>query len=216
MSTGERSLCGRYGLRPVLPLERGFGVPIAATPPDEVPHRSWGRRQQLLVAFGLLVSIVLALVFVRTFVTPTWDGPADAGPIVVLGGSADERARLGIELAEGPPRRDVILSADAAKHAERYGRDCEEVDTHCVVPRPLSTWGEAQLVAELARGRDWPAVTVVTSEFHVPRSRMIFQRCVDVRVAMVGADTYGDRVPLRLALTEAFATAVSWSLHRDC
>jgi uncharacterized SAM-binding protein YcdF (DUF218 family) len=159
---------------------------------------------------------VLGVLFVRTFVSPTWDAPAGEGPIVVLGGSADERARLGIDLAEGPPRREVVLSGDAADHAERYGRDCEEDDTSCVVPRPLSTWGEAQLVGELARERDWPAVTVVTSEFHLARSRMIFRRCLDVPVAMVGAATYGDRVPLRLAITEAVATAVSWTVHRGC
>jgi uncharacterized SAM-binding protein YcdF (DUF218 family) len=191
-------------------------VPIAASPP--VPGSRWasGRRRQLLVGIGLLLAVVLGVVFARTFVTPSWDEPAAEGPIVVLGGSADERARLGIDLAAGPPRREVVLSADAAHHAERYGRDCAEEDTHCVVPRPLSTWGEAQLVGELARDLDWPAVTVVTSEFHVPRSRMIFDRCLDIPVAMVGADTYGDRVPLRLALTEALATAVSWTVHRDC
>jgi uncharacterized SAM-binding protein YcdF (DUF218 family) len=194
-------------------------VPIAASPPVAGPRRWCWWRRRLVVGFGVLVAIVLALLavlFVRTFVTPTWGAPADGGPIVVLGGSADERARLGIDLAEGPPRREVLLSADAASHADRYGRDCEEDDTLCVVPRPLSTWGEAQLVGELARERGWPAVTVVTSEFHLARSRMIFDRCLEVPVAVVGADTYGDRVPLRLALTEALATAVSWTVHRDC
>ena len=57
----------------------------------------------------------------------------------------------------------------------------------CFTPDPNSTRGEAEEVARLARRHGWRSVAVVTSDYHVFRSRLLFRRCYHGRLAVVGA-----------------------------
>ena len=57
----------------------------------------------------------------------------------------------------------------------------------CFTPNPNSTRGEAEEVARLAARRGWDSIAVVTSNYHVFRSRILFRRCYKGRVAVVGA-----------------------------
>jgi uncharacterized SAM-binding protein YcdF (DUF218 family) len=178
-------------------------------------QRSRSRPLGWVAAAAALVGIVLAGTFVRGFVSPTVDEAAAAGPVVVLGGST-ARVERGFELADATPGRELVLSA-SARFAGEIGRSCDEDAVRCVEPDPLTTWGEAQLIAELARDERWPAATVVTDPFHLPRSRLLFERCLDVPVAMVATAPRGEtRVPVGVALREAAASAVSWVIYRGC
>ncbi len=56
----------------------------------------------------------------------------------------------------------------------------------CLRPSPDSTRTEAQATARLARLRGWRSMIVVTSRFHAMRARMLFRRCFDGRVEVVG------------------------------
>jgi uncharacterized SAM-binding protein YcdF (DUF218 family) len=57
----------------------------------------------------------------------------------------------------------------------------------CFTPRPNSTRGEAAEVARLARRDHWRSIAVVTSTYHVFRSRLLFRRCFEGKLAVVGA-----------------------------
>ena len=62
----------------------------------------------------------------------------------------------------------------------------------------------------------WQHVTVVTSEFHVTRTRLVFSYCVDVSARVVASDSglgLGSRV--ERALREAVATVATLPAY-DC
>lgn len=111
--------------------------------------------------------------------------------------------------------RPWVLSHPSAHDWGILGRDCDDEFVYCIYPEPVSTWGEAQEVARMAEAGDWPAATVVTSDFHLARSRLLFQRCLGVPIALVGPGTT-ERVPLERASYEAAAAAVSAAFYHDC
>lgn len=65
-----------------------------------------------------------------------------------------------------------------------------------VVPDPPSTRGEARAVARLARERGWRRILVVTSTYHVPRTRLIFRRGLVCELSFVSAGCRRTRLPL--------------------
>jgi len=75
-------------------------------------------------------------------------------------------------------------------------RLCGRPRVRCFRPDPYSTRGEARWTA--AQG--WDTVVVVTSTYHVRRTRQLFERCFHGRLAVRGAEP-----PLR-----NFAVGVAW------
>jgi uncharacterized SAM-binding protein YcdF (DUF218 family) len=136
-----------------------------------------------LVSLGVLAVLGLAA---RIALGTVDDQPFDDGPIVVLGGGGGERLATALAL-RGDGARLLVVSADAIERYTAAGGVCEDDDAYCFRPSPLSTLGEARAVGDLARTEAWPRVTVVTSDFHTLRTRLLFRRCVDVPVAVVAA-----------------------------
>ena len=97
---------------------------------------------------------------------PEDDVPADAQAIVVLSGG-QHRLNDGLRLWRAGVARTLVIS-----------------DGLCFRPKPYSTRGEARWTG--ARG--WRSVVVVTSTYHVRRTRELFERCVRGRVAVVAAE----------------------------
>jgi uncharacterized SAM-binding protein YcdF (DUF218 family) len=86
----------------------------------------------------------------------------------------------------------------------------------CIRPEPYSTRGEAETVARVARTRGWRRILVVTSEYHVRRARMLFDRCLGGRrVAIVGTRPSLPRFALG-ALLEWPKLALALTLRRAC
>ena len=54
-------------------------------------------------------------------------------------------------------------------------------------------------MARLARDRAWRRVVVVTSTFHVTRTRLIFRRTLDLDLRLVGAGHSRRRLPAHVA-----------------
>jgi uncharacterized SAM-binding protein YcdF (DUF218 family) len=120
--------------------------------------------------------VIIAVAVASTYVlVPRHDevGPVDA--VVVLGGGGGERLALGLEIAEA---QDVplVLSAEGIDVGRDQGLACR-VDVLCIDPEPVTTAGEAQTVAALARTHGWDRVAVTTSSFHVNRARLLFHQC---------------------------------------
>lgn len=139
---------------------------------------------------------------------PVTDAPLAAGPVMVLGGGP-ERVAAALALdAVAVEGRELIASAGAAVDlVERFGGDCAAPGVRCVVPDPFTTRGEARLAAALAAEEAWPALTVVTSDWHAQRARRHLRACLDplgVPVAVVAVpELPGDALPWRLVLREA-------------
>jgi hypothetical protein len=173
--------------------------------------RRWGTWLGVAV---LSVGTVVAAVSFRAFLLPASDLALEEGPVVALG-SAPGRVELAAEIAAGEgPGRHLYLSHPPAHEAAPDGR-CADRAVTCLWPEPVSTWGEAQALAQLDRREGWSGVTVVTDDFHVPRSRSLLRRCLEAPVHVVGTGD-GARVPVALAMREALATLVSAVAYRDC
>lgn len=168
--------------------------------------------RRLLVVLSVCALLVLAAL--RPFLWPTSEPPLSSGPVVVLGGY-DERVAYGVEVVGEPSaERPLVLSYPTRRELDWFGLDCDGEVVRCIAPEPASTWGEAQEIARLARDEGWPAVTVVTSDFHLPRSRTLFRRCLDVPVHLVGSGGADPLAPR--AVYEAAATVASTFWYRDC
>lgn len=67
----------------------------------------------------------------------------------------------------------------------------------CFTPQPVTTFGEAKTVQEVAQGRHWDSLTVVTSHYHAFRTRYIFEKClgneIDINVVYADVDMGPER-----------------------
>lgn len=167
--------------------------------------------------FGALVlAVLIATAALVVYVSPRDDSPAAADAVVVLGGGGEERAELGIELAE---RFDapLVLSSNASIFGRHQGRTCGE-DAICFEPVPENTAGEAQNVARMADHEGWDHVVVATSRFHTSRSRFLFEQCLgDDRVSVLGRSRDGGAgTTPRLVVREALGVIAGASFARAC
>jgi hypothetical protein len=115
--------------------------------------------------------------------------PAEAaadGPVLVLGGGVG-RLPFALTLPGVPgPTRPLWLSALDDGALEEHGLSCADPHVVCAQPVPASTYGEALLLARLASDlAPEVTVTVVTSTFHVARTRYQFATCPGPDVVVV-------------------------------
>ena len=167
--------------------------------------------------FGALVlTVLVAIAALVAYVIPRDDAPTAADAVVVLGGGGEERAELGIELAE---RFDapLVLSSNASIFAQRQDRICGE-DAICFEPAPENTAGEAENVARMAEQEGWDHVVVATSSFHTSRSRFLFEQCLgDDRVSVLGRSRDGGAgTTPQLVVREALGVIAGASFARAC
>ena len=131
------------------------------------------------------------------FVFPEDDAlPARADAIVVLSGGRGHRLDEGLRLwRRGVAPTLVISDGNDPAWVEAY-RLCRRPRVRCFKPDPYSTRGEARWTAR----QGWRSAVVVTSTYHVRRTRELFGRCFKGRLAVVEAEP-----PL-----ENFAIGVAW------
>jgi uncharacterized SAM-binding protein YcdF (DUF218 family) len=154
------------------------------------PRRRRGRRRVGLLLLALAAAFVGASLYL--FVWPPEDSPGHADAIVVLSGSRVERLPKALELRKRLAAPVLVISGGFDRRWRQAlalcrGRVRASFRVVCFTPRPSSTLGEAQEVERLARRRGWRRLVVVSSTYHVVRARMLFRRCVDARVDVVGA-----------------------------
>jgi uncharacterized SAM-binding protein YcdF (DUF218 family) len=115
--------------------------------------------------------------------------------VVVLSGGRGHRLAEGRRLiAEGISDTLVISDGLDPGWLEAVAL-CKNDRAICFTPDPYSTQGEARWIAQEAKERGWDSVVVVTSSYHVRRSRMIVERCFHGDLAVVGAHPpFGNRV----------------------
>jgi uncharacterized SAM-binding protein YcdF (DUF218 family) len=163
------------------------------------PTARWLRIAALVLGTGLLVL----LVSLPLFVLPAVDEPEDlqAAPVdavLVLGGGDGERIGAALALLDRLPAPPPTLLLSVPYEAPLLSCGSVEtmpsVEVRCIVPEPLTTSGEAAVVTSMAAAAGWERLVVVTSDFHVTRSRLLFSRCTerlapDLRVLWVAGET---------------------------
>jgi hypothetical protein len=143
-----------------------------------------------MLAAALLLTDPDWRIALRELGDPAPAAAAADGPVFVLGGGAD-RLPFALELPGVPsPSRPLWVSAHSEEALAQEGLSCADAHIVCAQPDPVSTYGEALLLATLAdvHAATLPAevtVTVVTSTFHVPRTRYQFATCPGPEVVVV-------------------------------
>jgi uncharacterized SAM-binding protein YcdF (DUF218 family) len=110
--------------------------------------------------------------------------PTGADAIVVLAGGEDHRLDEGLRLWRRGVAPTLVISDGRKPGWDRANRLCRAPRVRCFVPDPYSTRGEARWAAE----QGWDSLVVVTSTYHLRRSRILFERCLDGRVTLRGAE----------------------------
>lgn len=156
----------------------------------------WARA---FAATGLVLAMVFAIVGVSGWLvfTEAHEDPVRfVDAVVVLGGEHDGREEYGLELVGGGVAPVLLLSDPYPENDAVMRRVCgtelAAVEIICSRPPELTTRGEARLVRQLANERGWKSVLVVSWRYHLPRARMIFEKCFpagSLSVSMRGVPT---------------------------
>ena len=142
----------------------------------------------------LILLVVALFAFVAAtfylFVFPHMDRVTHADAVVVLSGGRTDRLPKGLELVQRGVAPTLVISdgwAEGYTQANELCKGGRPFKVICFVPDPYSTRGEAEGVARLARKHGWRSLVVVTSRYHVFRSRILFERCFKGRLAVTGS-----------------------------
>lgn len=151
-------------------------------------------------------------------VRPELDKPSSADAVILLSGDHGERLPVALRLmGERVAPTLVFLGTIDRVLEDQLCAESRDFEALCVRPQPDSTRHEARAAGRLVKERGWRKIIVVTSTFHVSRSRMLFDRCVDGTVLVVGADpTHGMRLHVRQVVHEWLGSAHALSLGRGC
>jgi uncharacterized SAM-binding protein YcdF (DUF218 family) len=136
--------------------------------------------------------------------------------------SGDKRRRepgLGLIRGGGAPvraistvgRRRHWVAAEQLWTAGRY----RGARVLCFDAVPYSTQGEARTMQGIVRSHRWRSLVVVTSTFHVTRAKMLFRRCLDIPIYVVGAGSTWWRLPEEWA-SETGKLLVQLTAQRGC
>jgi uncharacterized SAM-binding protein YcdF (DUF218 family) len=161
----------------------------------------------------VLVAVVAALgaATAYLFVFPDDDPlPADADAVVVLSGG-QHRLDEAVRLWRSGVAPTLAISDGRNPSWPEANRLCTRPHVRCFVPAPYSTRGEARWTA----GQHWKSVVVVTSTYHVRRTRELFERCVVGSVAVHAADPPLDNFIVGVAW-EWPKSAWYWGFSRGC
>lgn len=164
-----------------------------------------------------MIALVIAAL------TATWQlllSPASGWPsapdvVAALGGDRD-RLDTALDLAReaGAPLV-VSTGGESTTYESRFcASPPADVEISCFDPVPTTTRGEARAIADLAAEHGWEQVAVVTSEWHLTRSRLLLSRCTDAEVVMVAARE--DRDDRLYPVIHEWGGLVSAALDRSC
>lgn len=173
---------------------------------------------RLLLA-ALVVWLPLALYL---FVWPSQDDPRRAAAIIVLAGDGAHRFPRALELARAGVAPVLVVSDGAHSDWAPARKLCAHPRGHgfrviCLRPAPYSTRGEARGALELAERYRWRSLLVVTSTYHLFRSRLLFKRCLDghARVYATGTGSSLAWLPLNMA-SETVKLGLVFTTRRGC
>jgi len=172
----------------------------------------------LVAAPGAAIAAV-AISFVP-FVRPSEpDLPSHADAVVVLSGDHGERLSIAGPLLDSKVAPTLVF--DGTSDGGAQDRLCAGApapyEVICLRPVPDNTRAEARALANLARSHGWRQLVVVTSTQHVVRSRILFGRCFDGRVTVIGGHpNYGRSEVARQVVHEWVGTVYSLAVARGC
>ena len=140
----------------------------------------------VVIAFGFGIWLFL--------LRPEDSLPARPDAVVVLAGS-EARLPVALNLVESGIGKTLVVSTDSAENdPDRYalchGPKPKRYTLVCRRASPFSTRGEARMIGGLVSRYGWHKVVVVSSRYHLYRSKIVIGSCTDAALSMRAA--YGD------------------------
>jgi uncharacterized SAM-binding protein YcdF (DUF218 family) len=162
----------------------------------------------------LVLVAIVAVASGRLFVWPAQGMPARVDAIVVLGGPGD-RLGKGLELAD-QDRAPVLAISEGLEVPPSLCRPSSQAPrVICFQPDPLTTQGEAQAAARLARQYGWRSIVLVTTPDQDTRARIRFERCFDGGLYVVTTPLPASQWIYQIAYQWA-ATVKALVVQRSC
>jgi uncharacterized SAM-binding protein YcdF (DUF218 family) len=177
-------------------------------------------RRLILILAGLVVAWLIACLVLFVWPPSESSPPAHANVVVVLSGNKRRLAPALALIRRGVAPVLALSTVQRTPHWPEAERLCK---THryaaarvmCFTAVPFSTQGEARTIGRLARSRGWRSVVVVTSTFHVTRAHLLFRRCYQGRLAVMGSPSTWWKLPEEW-LSETGKLLVQLTVRRDC
>ncbi|PBB08536.1 S-adenosyl-L-methionine-binding protein [Kocuria sp. WRN011] len=130
---------------------------------------------------------------------PRTEEPAMSDALLVLGPPDTQRMATAQGLMERGIAPVLVIATPDAQPDDppamvQYYEDKDfctprtDYEVICFQPNPSTTQGEAMQLRDLAAERGWDTVTAVTFKQHVPRARMILERCYHGELWMAATD----------------------------
>lgn len=165
------------------------------------------------------ITLLLFVGSLEPFLWPHTDEVERADAVFILSGDHGERLPKALDLMERRVAPTLVFIGTIDRLLEeqlcRGGRVPYEV--LCVRPVPDSTRQEARAAAQLSQSRRWRTIVVVTSTHHVARSSLLFRRCFDGSVKMVGGRAPFTRMELKRQIAhEWVGLAHALTVARGC
>lgn len=175
------------------------------------------RRLGRVLAAVTAVLLVVAITFIPV-VWPETDPPGRADAVFVLSGDHGERLPIAQALIDdGLVDTLVFVGTLDRSEEESLCSSRGRVEYICLRPQPDNTRNEARSAGHLAESRGWRTIVVVTSNFHVARARILFNRCFDGQVRVMGSDPpYGQATLRRQLPAEWLKLGFTLALSRTC
>jgi uncharacterized SAM-binding protein YcdF (DUF218 family) len=177
-------------------------------------------RRVLVVVGGLVAAWLVACAVLFVWPPAETGAPRHADAVVVLSGDHRRLAPAEALIRRGVSGTLVLSStqktprwqaARALCRSGRYGR----ARVLCIQAQPYSTRGEAETFSRVAATHRWRSLVVVSSTYHLTRSRMLFRRCYRGRMSLVGAPSTWWRLPEEWA-SETVKLTVQTLFERSC
>jgi len=149
--------------------------------------------------------VLLALfcaVTAHLFIWPSTGMPARVDAIVVPGGQGG-RVDAAVRLAKQDRARYLVLSQGQYVPPGLCGTHVGSAAVICFFPNPMTTQGEAEATARLAKAYGWHSIVLLTTPDQTWRAKLRFRRCYSGRI-------YGVTTPLPVSLWP-FMIAYQWA-----
>ena len=160
------------------------------------PSRRGTRRVRRTAGFAFLALVVVVIAGFEIYLRPAETHRAGGCRRRSRARPGRERLERAHELLDAQLADTLVVSM--ARGGQRAATDAvcadepAEIEVICFTADPFNTRGEARAIAQLSAARGWTKLLVVTSDYHVRRARLLFARCYDGSLAVVGASSGGD------------------------
>jgi uncharacterized SAM-binding protein YcdF (DUF218 family) len=172
-------------------------------------------RSLALATAVLMVASLVAWVD-RAFLTPALAPPRPSDAVLVLGG-AGNRIEVAARLVADGYGPTLVESVDGPYSPCLHPALVGDAPIICFTPSPVSTQGEAEAFARIARSHHWTSVVVVSGHAQARRARLRVERCFPGRISVVPARAPASEANRLWTVTyEIFATLKAEVWQRGC